>query len=191
LLAAGRKDQATQALLAVRQWPIHVFAYTFQALTTLADALIGGHADKVIPAVEPMRGPEPFFRAGALVAAAEISRDPIAASWLREALDQFAWGGWERAAARVRGLLRAAGAPVPRARRSTAAVSATLRGLGVTRREADTLDLVAAGLTNAAIAEQPYVSVRTVERVMCLTARQARRPEPNRARRSPPGTAAK
>jgi DNA-binding CsgD family transcriptional regulator len=72
-------------------------------------------------------------------------------------------GRWERAAARVRGLLRAAEAPVPRARRSTATVSATLRGLGVTRREADTLDLVAAGLTNAAIAEQPYVSVRTVE----------------------------
>jgi DNA-binding NarL/FixJ family response regulator len=83
--------------------------------------------------------------------------------WLREALDQFAWGGWERAAARVRRLVRAAGAPVPRARRSAAAVPETLRELGITRREADTLALVAAGLGNAAIAEQLYVSVRTVE----------------------------
>jgi DNA-binding CsgD family transcriptional regulator len=163
LLAAGRNDQATEALPQARQWPVHVLEYTFTALTTLAAALIGGWPDQVIPAVEPMRGPEPFFRAGALVAAAEISRDPIAASWLREALDQFGWGGWERAAARVRQLLRAAGAPVPRARRSAAAVSATLRDLGVTRREADTLALVAAGLANATIAEQLYVSVRTVE----------------------------
>jgi hypothetical protein len=60
-----------------------------------------------------MRDPEPFFRAGALVAAAEISNDPTGVPWLREALDQFTWGGWERAAARVRQLLRAAGAPVP------------------------------------------------------------------------------
>ena len=44
-----------------------------------------------------------------------------------------------------------------------AAVSATLRDLGVTRREADNLALVAAGLANATIAEQLYVSVRTVE----------------------------
>jgi len=102
LLAAGRKDEAIEALLAARQWPIHVFEYTFQALTTLADALLNGHADQVIAAVEPMRGPQPFYRAGALVAAAEISADPVRVSWLREALDQFAWGGWERAAARVR-----------------------------------------------------------------------------------------
>jgi DNA-binding NarL/FixJ family response regulator len=110
-----------------------------------------------------MRGPEPFYRAGALVAAAEISADPVRTSWRREALDQFTWGGWERTAARVRRLLRAAGAPVPRARRSAAAVSDTLRASGVTRREADILSLLAAGLTNADIAEQLYLSVRTVE----------------------------
>jgi DNA-binding CsgD family transcriptional regulator len=163
LLAAGRKDEAIQALLAARQWPIHVFEYTFQALTTLADALLNGHADQVIATVEPMRGPEPFYRAGALVAAAEISADPVRASWLREALDQFTWGGWERTAARVRRLLRAAGAPVPRARRSAAADSDTLRASGVTRREADILSLLAAGLTNADIAAQLYLSVRTVK----------------------------
>lgn len=119
--------------------------------------------DQVIAAVEPMRGPEPFYRAGALVAAAEISADPVKVSWLREALDQFAWGGWERTAARIRRLLRGAGAPVPRARRSAAAVPDTLRASGVTRREADILGLLAAGLTNADIAAQLYLSVRTVE----------------------------
>jgi DNA-binding NarL/FixJ family response regulator len=83
--------------------------------------------------------------------------------WLREALDQFAWGGWERAAARVRRLLRAAGAAVPRTRRAAGDVPATLRQLGVTRREADTLVLISAGLSNAVIAEQLHLSVRTVE----------------------------
>ena len=39
----------------------------------------------------------------------------------------------------------------------------TLRASGVTRREADILSLLAAGLTNADIAEQLYLSVRTVE----------------------------
>jgi DNA-binding NarL/FixJ family response regulator len=60
-------------------------------------------------------------------------------------------------------LLRAAGAPVPRARRSAAAVPDTLRACGVTRREADVLGLLAAGLSNADIAAQLYLSVRTVE----------------------------
>jgi FixJ family two-component response regulator len=69
----------------------------------------------------------------------------------------------ERAAGLVRRLLRAAGAPVPRARRSAAAVSDILQAYGVTRREADILTLLAAGLTNADIAGQLYLSVRTVE----------------------------
>jgi DNA-binding NarL/FixJ family response regulator len=44
-----------------------------------------------------------------------------------------------------------------------AAVSETLGVLGVTRGEADILALLAAGLTNADIAAQLYLSVRTVE----------------------------
>jgi DNA-binding NarL/FixJ family response regulator len=70
---------------------------------------------------------------------------------------------WERTSGRVRRLLRAAGAPVPRARRSAAAVSDILRAYGVTRREADILAPLAAGLTNADIAGQLYLSGRTVE----------------------------
>ena len=48
-------------------------------------------------------------------------------------------------------------------RRSAAAVSDTLRASGVTRREADILSLLVAGLTNTDSAEAPNRSVRTVE----------------------------
>jgi DNA-binding CsgD family transcriptional regulator len=163
LLAAGRKDEAIEALLAARQWPIHVFEYTFQALTTLADALLNGHADQVIAAVEPMRGPEPFYRAGALVAAAEISAD------------RSGCRGYERHWTSSPG---AAGSGPPPALDGCCAPPElpyrghdgrrrrfpdTLRAFGVTRREADILGLLAAGLTNADIAARLYLSVRTVE----------------------------
>lgn len=86
LVAAGRKHEAADALLVARQWPIHVFEYTFEALTTLAEVLLSERFEQVIPALEPMRAPEPFFRAGALVAAAESCQDQLRVSWLREAL---------------------------------------------------------------------------------------------------------
>jgi DNA-binding CsgD family transcriptional regulator len=133
LLAAGCKDEAIEALLAARQWPIHVFEYTFQALTTLADALLNGHADQVIAAVEPMRG---------------LSRSTgRAPSWPPPALDgcappELPYRGHDGRRRRF---------------------PDTLRAFGVTRREADILGLLAAGLTNADIAARLYLSVRTVE----------------------------
>jgi DNA-binding NarL/FixJ family response regulator len=60
-------------------------------------------------------------------------------------------------------VLRCAGAPVPRLGRGDTAVPARLRGHGVTSREMDVLQLVAEGLTNAAIAERLVLSPRTVE----------------------------
>ena len=71
--------------------------------------------------------------------------------------------GMESAAARVRRLLREAGAPVPRRRRVADNVPEVLSQHGVTGREAEVLRLLADGLTNAAIAERLYLSVRTVE----------------------------
>jgi DNA-binding NarL/FixJ family response regulator len=59
--------------------------------------------------------------------------------------------------------LRAAGLPVPRRGRGTSAVPDGLRRLGVTSREVDVLSLVAAGLPNATIAAQLFLSPRTVE----------------------------
>jgi hypothetical protein len=69
---------------------------------------------------------------------------------------------------------------VPRARRSAAAaVPDPLRACGVTRREADILALLAAGLTNADIAARLYLSVRTVEsHVSSLLAKLGARIEP-------------
>jgi DNA-binding NarL/FixJ family response regulator len=61
-----------------------------------------------------------------------------------------------------RGLLRRAGASVPR-RRNETSVPPNLRALGVTGREVEVLTLIAAGLPNQAIAERLFLSPRTVE----------------------------
>ena len=87
--------------------------------------------------------------------------DPI--SWAREALAVFVRRGDDRLATRCREVLRRAGAPVPRHGRGDTAVPAHLRARGVTSREMDVLQLVAEGLTNAAIAERLVLSPRTVE----------------------------
>ena len=86
------------------------------------------------------------------------------AGWLREAEDYFAARGDDAVAAACRGLLREAGAPVPRRRAGAAPVPGRLRALGVTEREADVLRLVARGLSNREIAGAMFLSPRTVEK---------------------------
>jgi DNA-binding CsgD family transcriptional regulator len=83
--------------------------------------------------------------------------------WLREAAAFFAARGEQPVAAACRALLRQAGAPVPRTG-PAAAVSANLRALGVTVREADVLALVTEGLTNRELAARLHLSPRTVEK---------------------------
>ena len=61
-----------------------------------------------------------------------------------------------------RDLLRQAGQPIRRGR-GQAHVPPALRALGVTSREADVLELVAQGLTNAQVAARLYLSPRTVD----------------------------
>jgi DNA-binding NarL/FixJ family response regulator len=97
------------------------------------------------------------------VLAAGIVRGRTSARWLREALDLYEGLGMASAAARVRRLLRESGAPVPRRRRVSGNVPASLAECGVTTREAEVLRLLGDGLANAAIAERLFVSVRTVE----------------------------
>jgi len=87
--------------------------------------------------------------------------EPVA--WAREALPAFTQRGDDKLAARCRDVLRRAGAPVPRAGRGASPVPPHLRALGVTSREIDVLQLIAAGLTNAAIAQRLVLSPRTVE----------------------------
>jgi DNA-binding CsgD family transcriptional regulator/tetratricopeptide (TPR) repeat protein len=88
--------------------------------------------------------------------------DPVA--WSREAAAYFQARGDDRIAAACRTVLRAAGARVPRRRADDAGLPDRLRALGVTGREADVLRLLAGGLTNREIAEQMFLSPRTVEK---------------------------
>ena len=99
--------------------------------------------------------------------------------WLREAAAYFAARGDDRVAAACRGLLRRAGAPVPRRRPGDGELPGQLRALGVTEREADVLRLVAQGLGNREIAERMFLSPRTVEKhVASLLAKTGLRRRP-------------
>lgn len=83
--------------------------------------------------------------------------------WIRELEAWFFEHAFERVARDCRSLLGQAGEPVPRRRRGQAPVPPQLRALGITGRELEVLLLVAQRRSNRDIAEQLYLSVRTVE----------------------------
>jgi DNA-binding CsgD family transcriptional regulator len=83
--------------------------------------------------------------------------------WMRDAAHEFDAMSHRKLAAACRGVLRRAGARVPRAGRGTAKVPPDLRRLGVTSREMDVFNLVGRGLSNAQIAGELFISPKTVE----------------------------
>jgi DNA-binding CsgD family transcriptional regulator len=88
--------------------------------------------------------------------------DPLA--WTRQGLAVFEQRGLVELAGRCRAFLRQAGEPVPRRRGVDRQLPSELVAVGVTGREADVLRLLAAGLSNKAIAGRLHLSHRTVER---------------------------
>jgi DNA-binding NarL/FixJ family response regulator len=78
---------------------------------------------------------------------------------MSRAVGLFEQVGAPAAAGRVRALLRAHGWPAPR----TPRVSTRRHPAGLTAREAEVLDLLVEGLTDAAIAERLFISRRTAE----------------------------
>lgn len=83
--------------------------------------------------------------------------------WLREAIGHFEASGDTGLVRACRDELRRAGVAVPRRGRGDSVVPPELRRLGVTSREHDVLQLLAAGMTNSEIAERLVLSARTVE----------------------------
>ena len=144
------------------------------ALLGYADAVLAGRqgrpgdAEAAFAAADQQMGPlVAWYRQYARRLAAEAALadgwgEPV--GWLREAAAYFAGRGDDRVAAACRGLLRQAGAPVPRHRPGDGELPGSLRALGVTEREADVLRLVAQGLGNREIAERMFLSPRTVEK---------------------------
>jgi DNA-binding CsgD family transcriptional regulator len=86
---------------------------------------------------------------------------PVA--WMRDAAAGFEASGHDRLAVACRGILRKAGARVPRSGRGVAQVPPQMRRLGVTSREMDVFLLVARGFSNTEIAGRLFISPKTVE----------------------------
>lgn len=110
--------------------------------------------------------------------------------WLRAALADLGSAGEVALSRRARESMRRLGLPLPR---TDAGVPAELRRLGVTAREAEVLELVGQGLSNAQIAARLVLSVRTVEsHVAHLLTKlgvrgrtELRRPRPTSPQRAP------
>ncbi len=164
LAAVGRTDDAALAFAAARSLPDDLARWHGRPVVlAAAAAMLAGDATGVDVALASATGRMPYDLAMMRVMSAEVLRGPTSARWLREALDIYEMVGAQRAAARVRRLLRAAGAPVPRKHRPKGTVPDELAAFGVTVRETDVLRLLGDGLSNAVIAERLFLSVRTVE----------------------------
>jgi len=127
----------------------------------------GARAQQAVKELLAIQAPQPLaYHLGLrLLAQAALDDgwgDP--APWLREAEAYFHALPAPPVAAACRALLRRAGIRVPQRRQGMAAVPPRLRKVGVTVREYEVLELVAASLSNREIARSLFLSPRTVEK---------------------------
>jgi DNA-binding CsgD family transcriptional regulator/tetratricopeptide (TPR) repeat protein len=160
LVLTDRRADAAQVLAEVRAMPDLARWHGRPILADAATALLAGDEAGIDRAVEQL--PSPLDAGILLMVAADAIGGPAQVRWLREALDLHERIGAPFTVEHVRGMLRAAGGPVPRRRRADS-VPDELSKHGVTARETEVLQLVGEGLSNAEIAERLYLSVRTVE----------------------------
>jgi DNA-binding CsgD family transcriptional regulator len=163
LAAAGRHDEAADALAEAAALPDLARFHTRPVIVAAAAGLLAGDADAIDAAIAAAPGRMPLDIALMRVVSARVVGGEARTRWLREALDIYESVGAPLEADRVRQALRESGGAVPRRRRTRAAIPAALATAGVTAREAEVLQLIGKGLPNTEVAQQLYISVRTVE----------------------------
>lgn len=166
-VTADRGDEARTALAALPA----VMRPANRAALLCADAIVAGRngrgdaADDLFAQAQDLVVELPWLRRLLQLLTVECA---VVDTWgqpvpvLRGVLAELVQHDDELLARTCRDLLRRAGAPTRRGRGATD-VPRPLAALGVTSREMDVLRLVADGATNAQVAEQLFLSIRTVE----------------------------
>jgi len=129
---------------------------------------------------DPSKQPHARYLGGRLVAEVALADgwgDPV--EWLRAAEEYFHAEGVPRVAAACRALMRKAGAQVAQRRQGHDVIPTDVRKLGITVREYEVLRLVADRLGDREIADELFLSPRTVEKHVASL--RARTGQPDRA----------
>ena len=164
LSAVNRTTDAQRALNEARAMPDLARWHARPVILDAAAALLAHDEEGIDAAIAGATGRMPLDIALMQVIAADVLRGSAQHRWLRDAFATYEAAGATLMIERTRGMLRAAGGPVPRRRRrSNARVPEQLAQRGVTAREAEVLLLLRDGLSNADIAQRLFVSVRTIE----------------------------
>ena len=132
LAAAGRPDDAVRALAEASAIPGLARWHGRPVVVAAAAAVLVGDEGGVDDAIAGATGVMPIDIALMRLLAAEIIKGPARVRWLRAALETYESIGAPLDADRARRLLREAGGPVPRRRRTTGHMPDELARAGVT-----------------------------------------------------------